>query len=313
MIAFTKQDPGLEPKVQADAPAADDRRRLDDDVILKAAASIGLLGGAAQGAAGVIAALCAPDTSAADVAALISRQPGLTAKVLRVANSAFYGRPRTVATIERAVVVLGLDAVRGVAAAACLDRALPRARGDAAVEVDGLLRHSVAVAAAAEMLAKIRHRALAGDAFMAGLLHDFGMLVQLRLEEEGVRAMFAAIRSDPSQDVRQLEGQSLSVGHAHCGAVILEAWRLPAPLVAAASYHHTAADAPAAYRELASLIALGDVVARRCGVGIASETAEEPFPEAVLGIVGLRAEDLDAVARELPARTAALQRAFGPA
>jgi len=298
--------------MQADESAVDQGLRIiDDEAILKAAASIGLLGGGADGAAGVLAALCRADTSVAEVAALVGRQPGLAAKVLRVANSAFYGLARTVGTIDRAVVVLGLDAVRGVAAAACLDRALPRSKGDAKIEVDRLLGHSVAVAAAAEALSRIRHRALAGDAFIAGLLHDFGMLALLQLEEGGVRAMCDALRSDPGTNFPELEARSTSVGHARCGAVILGSWRLPAPIVEAARFHHDAGAAPAEYRELAAMVALGDVVARRCGMGIASEPPVDAAAEAALGIVGLAAEDLAAVVAGLPERVAVLQRALG--
>lgn len=292
-------------------PPVDQRPRIiDDETILKAAASIGLLGGGTDGPAGVLAALCRTDTSAADVAAVVGRQPGLAAKVLRVANSAFYGLARTVGTIDRAVVVLGLDAVRGVAAAACLDRTLPRAKGDVQLEVDRLLGHCVAVAAAAEALARIRHRTLAGDAFIAGLLHDFGMLVLLRLEEVGVRALCDALRSDPGTNFPELEARSTSVGHARCGAVILESWRLPAPIVEAARCHHDATAARAPYRELAALVELGDVVARRCGMGIASEPPADAAAEAALRIVGLEAGDLEVVAAELPGRAAALQRAL---
>ena len=92
------------------------------EAILKSAASIGVIGSGAGTVPRLMAALCDPDVSAAVVEDLVGRDPVLSLRVLRVANSAFYGQSRSITRIERALQLLGLDAVRGIAAAACLDR-----------------------------------------------------------------------------------------------------------------------------------------------------------------------------------------------
>ena len=86
--------------------------------ILKAAGSVGVLGGSALSGPRIMAALCDPEIQAREVCSLIAREPALCARVLRVANSAFYGHARSIATLERALALLGQDAVRGIAAAA---------------------------------------------------------------------------------------------------------------------------------------------------------------------------------------------------
>jgi len=118
-----------------------------------------------------MAALCNSDVSPGEVESLVLGEPALYARVLRIANSAYYGQARSITTLSRAVVVLGLDAVRGIAAAACLDRTLPRGWKHPLVDMNAVVHHSVATAAAAEALARIRHPDLAAEAFVAGLLH----------------------------------------------------------------------------------------------------------------------------------------------
>ena len=102
--------------------------------IIAAAHELGVINGDSQAAPRLLSALCQPEATAQSIARLISSEPGLAARVLKVANSPFYGVTRAIATIDRAVVVLGLDSVRGIAAAACLDRSL--ARGDSMLEHD---------------------------------------------------------------------------------------------------------------------------------------------------------------------------------
>jgi HD-like signal output (HDOD) protein len=281
--------------------------------ILKAATALGVLGGGTQGAPRILALLCNPAVNAAEVATVMSREPGLSLRVLRVANSAYYGLTRSISTIDRALVLLGLDAVRGIAAAACLDRTVRRASENAPLDMDALVRHSLATAVAAEALASIRHRPLAPEAFIAGLLHNLGVTVQLRLDPGGVRAMVNALRARPEQDILALEAQRVSVGHEQCVAVLFEAWQLPAMLVEAARHHHDPMAAPEQHRELAALVNLGIQLSLACGNTYALEPTAPPRNHAALTLLGLADEDLDRVAADLPERLAKLQEAFAAA
>jgi hypothetical protein len=93
----------------------------DAAAILKAAAAGGIIGTEGGNAPRFLAVLCDPDVSADEVTELVGHDPALTLRVLRVANSAYYGQPRSIARIDRAVGLVGLDAVRGIAAAASGD------------------------------------------------------------------------------------------------------------------------------------------------------------------------------------------------
>ncbi|MGA2189276.1 MAG: HDOD domain-containing protein, partial [Steroidobacteraceae bacterium] len=255
-------------------------------------------------------ALCNAEVNAREVESLLRKEPALYARVLRVANSPYYGQSRSITTLDRALVVLGLDAVRGIAAAACLDRTMSRGGEQSLIDVRALLQHSLATAAAAESLARIRNPALASDAFIAGLLHNLGIVVQLHLESQGIKAIIELRKLADSRDMRALESECVSVGHEECVAVIFEAWRLPESLISATRHHHEPMDALEPHRALAALINLGATL----GLATGSTFALEPAPVArnafAMSWLGLDAEMVDEVESALPGRLAELKQAL---
>lgn len=212
-----------------------DRPALTDGEIL---ATSRALGGLAPGAASLWRELSNPDVDAGRLRAVLHQDPGIAARVLKVANSAFYGRGRQIASLEQAVLVLGLDGVRGIAAAASLDRASDQGgRGSA------LLAHSAAVAACAQSIAARGSLVGPSEAFLAGLLHDFGLLVEWKL---------AAGAGGPGA------GAAL---HQRCAEVVLSHWQLPSTVVDAARLHHEAASGDA----LAACVRVAHAAAQAAG------------------------------------------------
>lgn len=281
--------------------------------ILRAAAALGALSGGGHAAPRILAQLCDPEIKATEVTALIDCEPGLSLRVLRVANSAYYGLARKVTTVDRALVVLGLDAMRGIAAAAYLDRTVMRAGETTPIDLDALVRHSLGTAVAAEALARSRRCALAPEAFIAGLLHNLGVMVQLRLDPGGVDAMLEALRTTPERDRSVLEAECVSVGHEHCAAVLFEAWQLPAALAAAARHHHHPLRAPEPHRGLAALVNVGVHLSLACGNTHALEPAAGSPDRAAMALLGVDDADLERVSAELPARLTQLRDAFAAA
>jgi HD-like signal output (HDOD) protein len=284
-----------------------------DARILRAATALGVVGGSTHGAQRLLALLCDPGVSATQVGEVLAREPGLALRVLRVANSAFYGASRHVTTIERAFSLLGLDAVRGIAAAACLDRTVRRHGESAPINLDELVCHSLATAVAAEALARINHQALAADAFIAGLLHNLGVTLQLQVDPGGFRQLLDALHAAPQRELTELEAQRVLVGHEHCVAVLFEAWQLPAALIEATRHHHDPLAAAAEHRELAALVHLGVQLSLESGNTYALEPQVPARSAPVMALVGVDAADLDRVAADLPERVRALREAFAAA
>jgi len=291
-------------------PDATHSAPIDRTQILQAAAIAGVLGSGATSGPRMMAALCDPAISTMAVAALIEKEPAMVARVLRVANSPYYGQSREIRTLERALQLLGLDAVRGIAAASCLDRGRLRENVTALIEPRSLTLHSLATAAAAESLARARHPELAPEAFIASLLHNLGIPVQVQLDRSGVSAMLAARAAHDARNLVMLESEYTRVGHAECMAVIFESWKLPETLVAATRFHHAPLAAPAAHRLLAALVYLGGVLALAGGYTYSLEPgAVEPAPE-VMELLALETADLEAVSKDLPGRVSALIEAL---
>lgn len=279
--------------------------------ILKAASSVGVLGGGALSGPRIMAALCDPEIPAREISSLIAREPALCARVLRVANSAFYGNARSISTLERALVLLGLDAVRGIAAAACLDRAMPKRETSALLDVAALVQHSHATAVAAQSLAQIRHPELASEAFIGGLLHNLGIVVQMQFDPPAVQAIIDRRRCDDHRDVRTLEAELSTVGHEDCLAVVFEAWNLPEALIGAACHHHDPIAAPDRHRKLASLINLGSHLSLTTGNTFTLEPMPAPRNEPAMERLALNDDELAHVALRLPHEVASLTQALG--
>jgi len=279
-------------------------------MILKAASTIGVLGSGAHSAPRIIAALCNASISADQVAGLISQEPSLYARVLRVANSAYYGQSRSITTVERALVLLGLDAVRGIAAAACLDRTLVRAGSIELINMRALMHHSHATAAAADSLARIVHPGLAQEAFIAGLLHNLGVAAQIHLDSPGIRAILELRRNGDARGIRELELEQSSVSHEDCASVIFEAWQLPESLIAGTCHHHDPMQAPAPHRQLAALVNLGATLGLAAGNTYALEPTPSERNEQAMECLGLSGSQVDEVAESLPERVAELSAAL---
>jgi HD-like signal output (HDOD) protein len=262
---------------------------INKAAILKAASMSGVMGAGTGGAPRLLAALCDSEISAAEVARLIGQDPALSLRVLRVANSAYYGRSRSIGSIDRALSLLGLDSVRGIAAAACLDRVLTVGAGTASADLRGMMHHSRATATAAEALAHIRHPARATDAFITGLLHNVGTIVQFHLD--------APVACD-------------IIGHEECAAVIFTAWNLPEQLIVATRHHHRPLAAPQTHRDLATLVHLGASLALTAGYTFALEPASMALDPAAIAQLGLEDDQIAAVAAALPERVAALDQAL---
>jgi len=275
---------------------------IETPQILKAASALGVLGGGPHSGFHLLGMLSNPDLEFADVCGLIEQDPGLTARVLRVANSAFYGVPRDVTTIHRAITLLGVDAVRGIAAAACLDRALPGGSDHGPVDAAALVKHSLAAAIAAETFAHLKHPKLVPEAFIAALLHDLGIPVQTRLDMAGAQRLAQALRADPTADLRELETLYMATGHEHCAGVVFQHWQLPPPLTEAARHHHQPQSAPPAQRMLAILVHLGDQASLMAGYSHSMEPQPLAPDPVLLAEAGLTAADIERVARELPGR-----------
>lgn len=201
------------------------------------------------------------DVNVDEIVTQIARDQALTARVLRVANSSFYGLQTKVGTIHEAVVVLGFRSVRSMVLAVGMNGAF-RIEQCPGFEIAAYLRHGIGTALAARVLAP-----LAGQnpelAFTAGLLHDIGELV---LASSFSRQYSAALAYRKQQDCFLIDAEKIVLGltHAEVGAMLAETWRFPSVLRDAVGEHHDPADMAA--DSLANLIHVAETTAHALGL-----------------------------------------------
>ncbi len=179
------------------------------------------------------------DSSAAELAKIISKDPPLATKILRVANSPYYGFSKKISTIEWAIVALGFEALRETVLSLTL---IDLFRGNAVKNFDPrkFWKHSIDTATAGRSIAKdIKYR-IPGEAYAAGLLHDIGTLVLYRYFQDDFEEIQRLVTDDGIQ-LSEAEMVVTGATHGEIGAWLASKWSFPGYLVEAVQFHHTPA------------------------------------------------------------------------
>ena len=206
---------------------------LEDESLRCLAGQIGQLPSAPSVFQALTVALGDPESSIKSIATIIERDMAMSAKILQLVNSAFFGLPRRIANVSEAVNYLGTRMIRSLVLAAETFTAFPAARLTPGFSVEAIQSHALAVASIARKI--VGEKVRGEDAFVAGVLHDIGKLILVSYMPE----QWAASVGDPSKPLHESEEEKGFVGHARIGAYLLGLWGLPYPIIEAVAYHHT--------------------------------------------------------------------------
>ncbi len=203
-----------------------------------------------------------PDVSIHNLQLLISRDQALSAKFLRIVNSAMYSLRREVSTLSHAVAVLGMETVKSVLIAASVEHVFQSAK-DLGTKL--MSDHSWGAALAARAIARQVHYENPEEALIGGLIHDIGKPVLLQnLGTHYSEIISEVYRGDSS--FHQMELQAFGFSHAHVGALLAKRWNFPVQLIEAVGYHHDPTVAPA-HRQLACIVNLANALMISMGIG----------------------------------------------
>jgi HD-like signal output (HDOD) protein len=235
-----------------------------------------------------------PDVGTREIGAAVAEDAPLAAKVLKIANSAYYGLRETVLSTEHASAVLGVRQLRTIAMQASVISQFDHLK-DADFDVDGLWLHSISTGHACANVAR-RSRArigLAPDEFhVIGLLHDMGKILLLEgLGKEYVDVIKTAALNEV--DLVEVETRILGFDHAHVGSLVAAHWGLPASVVDAIQHHH-GPESAFHKNPVASLVAHTNLMVQ-CVEDGDLEAASAVFGEAVQRALGLRPADVDEI------------------
>jgi len=236
-------------------------------------------------------------SNAADLLQVVGQDPALSVRILRTVNSSFFGIPNEVGDLKTAISMLGFVEVRNLALTIYVARLCEDSSKYRSFSREGLWQHMVAVGTIARTIANIYRRVEPEEAYMAGLLHDVGML----LIDQYMHKPFCQAIDLVSEGIETTEAERriLTFDHTDLGAYVARKSNFPERMAVAIQYHHRPSDYRGRERELLDIVAMANYLASRRGLsslGISNIAA----PDArVCSSLGLHKRHLKAILSEL--------------
>jgi len=238
-----------------------------------------------------------PNSSIQDINAALQQDQGMTARVLRMANSAFYGFPRRIATVTDATILLGFKTLRSILIAAAVNDLMNKDMEGYALENGNLWKHSQFVAYASRLIAKQAGFTSLDLAYTAGLLHDIGKIILDSYLKESYQEVINKVNSQPVTFL-EVENEVIGFNHAQIGARIARKWNLPDELAESIALHHNPEKARVNPR-LTAIVHLADTIVLYMGVGIGISGLKYSFSASSLQLLGLEERDLEGLISQL--------------
>ncbi|MGD8470627.1 MAG: HDOD domain-containing protein [Desulfobacteraceae bacterium] len=236
-----------------------------------------------------------PDSTPSEVENIVKYDPGLTANILKLTNSAYFGIPTKVSSIKQAVILLGWKRLMQVVTTICMSPLMKKAVPGYDLRSGELWRHSIAVSVAAELLVKALKIPDADEVFTAGLLHDVGKLILGGFVKQDLEQIQAMVTKGISFDVA--ESMVLGTNHAEIGGQILHKWSFPAELVNAVQWHHDPESCENTCT-LSDIVHVANKVGLMTGIVKTEEGIDiEPFGP-VADRLGLKANHIEAIVQQ---------------
>jgi len=236
-----------------------------------------------------------PEASAIDIGRVLSEDSALTARLLKIVNSPFYGFPSRIDTVSRAITVIGTLDLLDLILATSVVKMFSGVPNDL-VSMDSFWKHSLYGGVVARLLAARSKQPNVEHFFVAGLLHDLGSLVIYRKMPELAREALLRARYN-GMVLQQAEQELLGFDHAMVGAELMRMWKLPASLVEAVEFHHNPSQSPN-YPLIASIVHVADVIASAIRSGAGASEAAPPLDPVAWDKIGLPTLAIEALLLE---------------
>jgi HD-like signal output (HDOD) protein len=228
-----------------------------------------------------------PQTSPVDLNRVISVDPVLMGKVMKLINSAYYGLDQEITSLVRAIIMLGINTVKNLALSTAVLGTVGKTESKA-LNMEGFWRHSLCVAVTSKLIGL--HRKVdkneIEEFFIAGLLHDLGKIpLNNRLPEQYVDILGFSDRD--RQSLHQVESEVLGLDHGDVGLMIMETWGLSQQIRDAVSFHHRVADYQGDYKDIVYAVSLANYFAAEAAIGFSGNRFSDPVPPVVSEFLGI--------------------------
>jgi len=225
---------------------------------------------------------------------IIGDDTALTARILRLANSAFYGQAQQVNNIDKAVMILGFDAIKSLAMSISI-YSLFKKNKDTGIDVEGLWWHSLGCAVAAKALVEKSNKGLGDQAFLYGVVHDIGKIVFISVLFKEYEQVLQYAR-EKGTTVNEAEVQIIGFTHQKIGALLLKHWKFPEDIITAVKMHHNL-DAdfqkiPPQTANLIRAVAVGNQMAKALALGKSTDEKRQPIPDIVWKFLNIKRDNI---------------------
>jgi putative nucleotidyltransferase with HDIG domain len=229
-----------------------------------------------------------PSCNAGDLAQVLLSDPPLAARVLKLANSAYYGFSQKIASVQQAITLLGFSTLKNVLLSASVFDFYRL--GGMGIDLGGLWKHSIATATAAKLIAKRIRYPNVEKAYTVGLLHDIGKIVIARYLPNGLSHVAEMVKTQQCS-VYDAETRILGASHADIGAYVLEKWNLPPAVTEAVEFHHHPTRSHFQFY-MAAICYLANILAHRSKIGNSGDDMERELDPMVRDYFGLTAQHM---------------------
>lgn len=240
-----------------------------------------------------------PDACAEDLHKIIANDPALCARVLKVVNSAFYGLPGQIGSINRAIVLLGLNAVKNIAIAASLAKLFRGGKLCDSFNARDLWNHSTAVAAGVKLLTERLKVSMLDESFLAGLMHDIGIMVEMQAMQPKLIEVFD-VMAEKNIPMVEAEEQVIGANHQDFGRALAEKWKFPASFSFVAGFHHDPMQLSHEQRALPCIVHVADILAARMKIGFTGTVSSLEIDPEVLDELQLTDSVIQQILDDLP-------------
>jgi HD-like signal output (HDOD) protein len=233
-----------------------------------------------------------PECSAADIGKVVSKDAALTARLLRIVNSAFYQFPARIETVSRAITIVGNRELKDLVFAATVAGIFEKVSSDL-IDIESFWRHAVYCGIVSRIIAR-KSRVLHSERlFVAGLMHDIGrMVIAFKLPDQCREVL--RYRKEHDVELHVAEKSVLGFDHALVGAELMKAWSLPESHQLAALHHHSPEQASEFVLE-ASIVYLANIITELAEAGSDDVAILDKVPDAVWQMTKVSVEDIEEI------------------
>ena len=241
----------------------------------------------------VMALLDDPDCGMSDLSDIIRHEPALTANVLKLANSSYFGLPGKINDAKQAVVYLGMTQVVDLVLLICCSESFSGSHGGYGLNAGELWKNAVAAAILANDLAEIKGLKQTSLFFSGALLRDIGKVVIDQHVKSAIEPILNRVKNQ-AITFREAERQVLGFDHCQVGAMVAKNWHFPKPLQCIIRYSHAPLEAKGCFLE-AAIVYMADAMCREMEIGLGVDDPSYPEDDRVARSVGLHPPQIQGV------------------